>query len=67
MLRALPREHPSVSTHKGLSVGSTFCVGCRQDDVMQHMNHGPAFQALWSQLRREVGELQSKGYYGDGN
>lgn len=30
------------------------------------MNHGPAFQALWAQLRREVRELQAKGYYGDG-
>ncbi|KAI0683816.1 hypothetical protein BC835DRAFT_1295021, partial [Cytidiella melzeri] len=33
---------------------------------MQHMNHGPAFQALWAQLCREVKELQKKGYYGDG-
>ncbi|KAI0696703.1 WLM domain-containing protein [Cytidiella melzeri] len=31
-----------------------------------HMNHGPAFQALWAQLCREVKELQNKGYYGDG-
>lgn len=30
------------------------------------MNHGPAFQALWSKLRNEVQALQSKGYYGDG-
>lgn len=30
------------------------------------MNHGSAFQALWAQLRREVRELQNKGYYGDG-
>lgn len=30
------------------------------------MNHGPAFQALWSQLRTEVRQLQDKGYYGDG-
>lgn len=30
------------------------------------MNHGPAFQALWTKLRTEVRELQSKGYYGDG-
>lgn len=30
------------------------------------MNHGPGFQALWAQLRREVRELQGKGYYGDG-
>jgi hypothetical protein len=33
----------------------------------QHMNHGSDFQALWSQLRREVIALQAKGYYGDGN
>lgn len=30
------------------------------------MNHGPAFQALWKQLRAEVRALQDKGYYGDG-
>ncbi len=30
------------------------------------MNHGPAFQKLWTQLRREVKALQDKGYYGDG-
>ncbi|ETW83060.1 hypothetical protein HETIRDRAFT_450748 [Heterobasidion irregulare TC 32-1] len=32
----------------------------------KHMNHGPAFQALWSRLRTEVRALQQKGYYGDG-
>jgi len=32
----------------------------------QHMNHGPAFQALWSRLRAEVRRLQDRGYYGDG-
>ncbi|TFK47837.1 WLM-domain-containing protein [Heliocybe sulcata] len=32
----------------------------------EHMNHGPAFQALWRQLKSEVGSLQAKGYYGDG-
>ncbi|KAG6908328.1 hypothetical protein DXG01_005239 [Tephrocybe rancida] len=31
-----------------------------------HMNHGPAFQALWKRLRVEVRALQDKGYYGDG-
>ena len=30
------------------------------------MNHGPAFQALWSRLRVEVRQLQDRGYYGDG-
>jgi hypothetical protein len=34
--------------------------------LMQHMNHGPEFQRLWSQLRVEVQFLQSQGYYGDG-
>jgi hypothetical protein len=33
---------------------------------MQHMNHGPAFQDLWNQLRKEVVALQARGYYGDG-
>ncbi|KIP08196.1 hypothetical protein PHLGIDRAFT_23623 [Phlebiopsis gigantea 11061_1 CR5-6] len=32
----------------------------------EHMHHGPAFQSLWAQLRRELRELQAKGYYGDG-
>ncbi|KAJ7637724.1 WLM domain-containing protein [Mycena polygramma] len=32
----------------------------------EHMNHGPAFQALWKRLRAEVRALQDKGYYGDG-
>lgn len=31
------------------------------------MDHGPAFQALWTRLRREVRQLQDKGYYGDGS
>ena len=30
------------------------------------MNHGADFQALWTQLRKEVIALQAKGYYGDG-
>ncbi|KAI0342765.1 WLM-domain-containing protein [Trametopsis cervina] len=42
---------------------STFCHELAH---IKHMNHGPAFQALWAQLRREVRELQNKGYYGDG-
>ncbi|KAF8206424.1 WLM domain-containing protein [Mycena galopus ATCC 62051] len=32
----------------------------------EHMNHGPAFQALWARFRAEVRALQDKGYYGDG-
>ncbi|KAF9820906.1 hypothetical protein IEO21_01133 [Rhodonia placenta] len=42
---------------------STFCHELAH---IKHMNHGPAFQALWTGLRNEVRELQSKGYYGDG-
>ena len=33
----------------------------------KHMNHGPAFQALWKRLRAQVRQLQDRGYYGDGN
>ncbi|KXN89116.1 DNA damage response protein wss1 [Leucoagaricus sp. SymC.cos] len=39
---------------------------CHEVIPLKHMNHGPAFQALWAQLRREVRQLQDRGYYGDG-
>ncbi|RPD60107.1 WLM-domain-containing protein [Lentinus tigrinus ALCF2SS1-6] len=39
---------------------------CHELAHIKHMNHGPAFQALWTKLRNEVRDLQSKGYYGDG-
>jgi len=39
---------------------------CHELAHIKHMNHGPDFQALWSQLRNEVVTLQAKGYYGDG-
>ncbi|KAF9450355.1 WLM-domain-containing protein [Macrolepiota fuliginosa MF-IS2] len=39
---------------------------CHELAHIKHMNHGPTFQALWTQLRREVRQLQDKGYYGDG-
>ncbi|KAJ7650333.1 WLM domain-containing protein [Roridomyces roridus] len=42
---------------------STFCHELAH---IKHMNHGPAFQALWKQLRAEVRDLQNTGYYGDG-
>ncbi|KAI0707333.1 WLM domain-containing protein [Earliella scabrosa] len=39
---------------------------CHELAHIKHMNHGPAFQALWAKLRDDVRELQGKGYYGDG-
>ncbi|TEB33376.1 WLM-domain-containing protein [Coprinellus micaceus] len=39
---------------------------CHELAHIKHMNHGPAFQALWKQLRLEVRHLQERGYYGDG-
>ncbi|KAF9267705.1 WLM-domain-containing protein [Marasmius fiardii PR-910] len=39
---------------------------CHELAHIKHMNHGPAFQALWRDLRNEVRQLQNKGYYGDG-
>ncbi|KAJ3874554.1 WLM domain-containing protein [Lentinula edodes] len=39
---------------------------CHELAHNKHMNHGPAFQALWQELRNEVRQLQNKGYYGDG-
>ncbi|KAF9048620.1 WLM domain-containing protein [Panaeolus papilionaceus] len=39
---------------------------CHELAHIKHMNHGPAFQALWTRLRAEVRQLQDKGYYGDG-
>ncbi|KAJ7707754.1 WLM domain-containing protein [Mycena rosella] len=39
---------------------------CHELAHIKHMNHGPAFHALWKQLRDEVRALQDKGYYGDG-
>ncbi|KAJ3815123.1 WLM domain-containing protein [Lentinula lateritia] len=39
---------------------------CHELAHNKHMNHGPAFHALWQELRNEVRQLQNKGYYGDG-
>ncbi|KAF8159577.1 WLM domain-containing protein [Crassisporium funariophilum] len=39
---------------------------CHELAHIKHMNHGPAFQALWKRLRADVRKLQDRGYYGDG-
>ncbi|KAI0264513.1 WLM domain-containing protein [Gloeopeniophorella convolvens] len=52
----------------GSFVSTSWLMGtlCHELAHIKHMNHGSDFQALWSQLRREVVALQAKGYYGDG-
>ncbi|KAH9959631.1 WLM-domain-containing protein [Russula dissimulans] len=52
----------------GSFVSTSWLMGtlCHELAHIKHMNHGPDFQALWSQLRNEVVALQAKGYYGDG-
>ncbi|KAL7279221.1 hypothetical protein ACG7TL_007061 [Trametes sanguinea] len=56
LLRALAAQVRPIMKAEGFAVNS----------FEEHMNHGPAFQALWAKLRNEVRELQRKGYYGDG-
>ncbi|KAF8992841.1 hypothetical protein BDQ17DRAFT_1392767 [Cyathus striatus] len=46
--------------------GETVACTYQGNELVHHMNHGPAFQALWSRLRTEVRQLQDRGYYGDG-
>lgn len=52
----------------GSFVSTSWLIGtlCHELAHIKHMNHGADFQALWSQLRKEVIALQTKGYYGDG-
>ncbi|KIY43853.1 WLM-domain-containing protein [Fistulina hepatica ATCC 64428] len=49
-----------------LSTSWLMSTLCHEIAHIKHMNHGPAFQVLWRQLRQEVRDLQNKGYYGDG-
>jgi hypothetical protein len=53
-------------THQGQSYPHTQFDYWTPYHAIQHMDHGPAFQALWRQLRGEVRALQNRGYYGDG-
>jgi len=65
----LPEKHYSHHTVVGSYQGITTAITVSRIDSQshsQHMNHGPAFQALWSRLRAEVRRLQDRGYYGDG-
>ncbi|EIW83877.1 WLM-domain-containing protein [Coniophora puteana RWD-64-598 SS2] len=39
---------------------------CHELAHIKHMNHSPAFHALWRQLNSEVRALQNRGYFGDG-
>ncbi|THH20719.1 hypothetical protein EW146_g661 [Bondarzewia mesenterica] len=52
----------------GVFVSTSWLMStlCHELAHIKHMNHGPAFQALWSRLSKEVRELQERGYYGDG-
>src|SRR2546425_3833097 len=59
--REIARTHQSTPYR---SCSPSLCMNpCT---YIQHMNHGPAFQALWWELRRDIRNLQNKGYYGDG-
>lgn len=54
---------PIARAYKGMCLPKP---GILQLHCIQHMNHSPAFQALWRRLNAEVRALQLKGYYGDG-
>ncbi|KAG5650402.1 hypothetical protein H0H81_012368 [Sphagnurus paluster] len=56
-------EHNNVFAGRNWNAGETV-AGPHKG--IRHMNHGPAFQALWKRLNAEVRALQDKGYYGDG-
>lgn len=61
-------RNTTYTTVAGSYQGIITAISLRVDSQThsQHMDHGPAFQALWSRLRAEVRRLQDRGYYGDG-
>ncbi|KAF5377379.1 hypothetical protein D9757_008031 [Collybiopsis confluens] len=57
-------EYNTVFAGRNWNSGET--VGLYRLLLEKHMNHGPAFQALWQRLKNELRQLQDKDYYGDG-
>ncbi|KAH9462583.1 hypothetical protein MJO28_002651 [Puccinia striiformis f. sp. tritici] len=49
-----------------LPMGYLLTVMAHELAHIHHMNHGPHFQKLNLQLRKEIQQLQQKGYYGPG-
>ncbi|KAA1094587.1 hypothetical protein PGT21_025669 [Puccinia graminis f. sp. tritici] len=49
-----------------LPMGYLLTVMAHELAHIHHMNHGPQFQKLNLQLRKEIQQLQQKGYYGPG-
>ncbi|PLW58790.1 hypothetical protein PCANC_00335 [Puccinia coronata f. sp. avenae] len=49
-----------------LPMGYLLTVMAHELAHIHHMNHGPKFQKLNLQLRKEIQQLQQKGYYGPG-
>jgi len=49
-----------------LPMGYLLTVMAHELAHIHHMNHGPQFQKLNLQLRKEIQQLQQRGYYGPG-
>ncbi|TCD61116.1 hypothetical protein EIP91_009012 [Steccherinum ochraceum] len=68
-LTALPQSEYRDSATRSLKHTVPNFVAARSlvpSAHIKHVNHGFDFQLLCEQLRLEVGQLQSEGYYGDG-